>query len=177
MRRSRALARRWAVAAQENRLPRRVVDPEGPNHVLVYGRYGAGYRFDGFTCRWMNLPPHKTAYLPGRGSCSSHAEPVTWSYRGVLSPSVGTVTGCGRWVNVEARRRQRTARPRDRLRERGANGAVRPQPWRRPPRHGVFQVVRRVVRGFRFIHSGSAFHARKGHAEIAFSLCWYNVDC
>ena len=176
---ARGLVRSWAVAAGEGRIPGRVifggVDARG---VIVYGRFGPPYGFDGYTCRWASVNPGSHAgFLPGAGRCSSGGGVVSWSYRGETNPTLGPVRGCagtvahGPAVATTIRARTVTCVGAKRMiRYLLAHGVIRSgQRWPR--------LVRTHALGFRLTQQQAEFRARRGRSWFSFYLYWYLCGC
>lgn len=177
---ARGLVRDWAVAAAAGRIPGRVILAVNARGVIVYGRYGAPYAFEGYTCRWMNVKPspHYSGFQPGAGRCSSGAAVVSWSFHSASNPSVGQVRGCpGRVVRGPA---QATT-----IRARAMSCAVAKRVIRyllahhliRPARYRGLRLVRSRVLGFRLSHHGLEFQARRGQSRFSFVVYWIDCGC
>jgi hypothetical protein len=146
--------------------------------VIVYGRFGPSGVFQGYTCRWMNVKPGPhTAYLPGRGRCTSAAAVVNWSYRGVSNPTLGQVRGCAGTVSLGhaqattiRARSVSCAHAKQVIRHLLARRAIRPGP------RGL-RIVNARVLGWRLSHHGGDFRARRGHPWFSFHLLWYSCGC
>lgn len=175
---ARSLVRSWVVAAADGRIPGRVtagvVTARG---VIVYGRFGPPYGFDGYTCRWANVNPSpRSAFLPGKGRCSSGGAVVTWAFRGASNPTLGQVRGCAGGVTlghaVVSTIRARTvscARAKSVIRYLLAHRVIS---GRRGP-----QVLRGRALGFRLSHRGWEFRAQHGQTWFSFRLYWYSCGC
>jgi hypothetical protein len=93
---ARGLVRDWAVALGAGRIPARVIfGGVNARGVIVWGRFGAPYGFEGYTCRWANVKPGPhSVFQPGVGRCSAGGAVVSWSFHGAVNPTLGQVRGC-----------------------------------------------------------------------------------
>jgi len=177
---ARGLVRDWAVALAAGRIPARVIFGAVNAHgVIVWGRFGPRYGFEGYTCRWANVKPGPHAvYQPGAGRCRSGGAVVSWSFHGALNPTLGQVRGCpgtvasGPASATTIRARAITcARAKRVIRYLLTHRLIRPAPSR------GLRLVRTTVLGFRLSHQGLEFRARRGHSQFSFALYWISCGC
>jgi hypothetical protein len=162
---ARGSVRDWAVALAAGRIPARVIfGPVNARGVIVWGRFGAPYLFEGYTCRWANVKPGQTVV-----SCSLH---------GALNPTLSQVRGCPGTVAFGPAsattirvRAIGCARAKRMIRYLLTHRLIRPAPYR-----GLRLVHTRVL-GFRLSHQGLEFRARRGHSRFSFVLYWLDCGC
>jgi len=177
---ARGLVRDWAVALAAGRIPTRVefggVNAQG---VIVWGRFGARYAFDGYTCRWANIKPGPHDFLqPGEGRCRSGGDVVTWSFHSATNPTLGQVRGCpGAFAvgpadvsTIRASAITCTAAKRM-IRYLLVHKLIRPAPYR------GLRLVRTRVLGFRLSHHGLGFRAGRGGSWFSFIVYWVDCGC
>jgi len=177
---ARGLVRAWAGALAAGRIPARVVFGAVNAHgVIVWGRFGPTYRFEGYTCRWANVKPRPhEAYQPGKGRCSSGGGAVSWSFHGALNPTLGQVRGCPGTVafgpasaSTIRARGITCAHAKRMIRYLLTHRLIRPAPYR------GLRLVRTRVLGFRLSHHGLQFQARRGQSRFSFFLYWIECGC
>lgn len=177
---ARGLVRDWAVALAAGRIPARVLFGAVNAHgVIVWGRFGPPYGFEGYTCRWANVKPGPhPVYQPGAGRCSSGGAAVSWSFHGALNPTLEKVRGCpgtvafGPASATTIRARAMTcARAKRMIRYLLTHRLIRPAP------SSGLRLVRTRVLGFRLSHQGLEFRARRGQSWFSFVLYWIDCGC
>jgi hypothetical protein len=177
---ARGLVRDWAVALAAGRIPARVIFGAVNAHgVIVWGRFGPPYVFEGYTCRWANVKPGPhPGYQPGAGRCSSGGAAVSWSFHGASNPTLGQVRGCPGTVTfgpasaTTIRARAITcARAKGMIRYLLTHRLIRPAPV------SGLRLVRTQVLGFRLSHQGLEFRAQRGQSQFSFVLYWIACGC
>ncbi len=177
---ARGLVRDWAVAAAAGRIPGRVVLATNARGVLVYGRFGAPYGFEGYTCRWMNVNPgrHYSGFQPGDGRCSSGGAVISWSFHSASNPTLAHVRGC---PGIIARGPAQATTIRARAMTcAGAKRIIRyvlAHHLIRPARYRGLRLVRSRALGFRLSHRGLEFRARRGQSQVSFVVYWIDCGC
>jgi hypothetical protein len=176
---ARALVRSWVLAVADGRIPARVTaGVVTPGNMIVFGRFGPPYGFEGYTCRWASVKPSPhSAFLPGKGRCSSGGAMVTWAFRAASNPTLGQVRGCAGGVTVGnavvSTIRARTvscARAKTVIRYLLVHRVIR------AGRHGL-RLVRPQALGFRLSHEGPEFRAQRGQTWFSFRLYLETCGC
>lgn len=177
---ARGLVRDWAVALAAGRIPTRVIfGGKNAQGVIVWGRFGAPYAFEGYTCRWANVKPGPhDSFQPGEGRCSSGGAVVSWSFHSATNPTLGQVRGCpGTFavgpaaVSTIRASAITCARAKQTIRYLLKHRLIRPAPYR------GLRLVRTRVLGFRLSHHGLGFRAQRGGSWFSFIVYWIDCGC